>query len=87
MICIYNVYSFLIFREIDNMVKLNNHQSETIKSLENEMKKCNKRKQELEADVSIIIENFEVAKNSLTKIVCIVYFVTYVIIYNFNQFI
>lgn len=55
------------------MMKQNSLQCETIKSLENEMKKCNMRKQELEADVLTMIENFEVAKKSLNAIVCIVY--------------
>lgn len=54
-------------------MKENSQQCETIKSLENEIKKLNKRKQELESEVLTIIENFEVAQNSLTKIVCIVY--------------
>jgi hypothetical protein len=53
------------------MRKQNNLQCETIKSLENEIKKCNMRKQELEADVLTMIEHFQIAKNSLTKIVCI----------------
>ncbi|CAH1736377.1 uncharacterized protein LOC114120050 isoform X1 [Aphis gossypii] len=55
-------------KEIDSMIKQSSHQSETIKSLDFEINKCNLRKKELETDVITIMEDFEFAKNALNEL-------------------
>lgn len=51
------------------MIKQSSHQSETIKSLDFEINKCNLHKKELENDVITIMKDFEFAKNALNELV------------------
>lgn len=62
----------MCFREIDELIKQKNYQIETMKSLENEINKLNLRKKDFEIDASTIMEEFELAKNKLNQIVCII---------------
>lgn len=54
------------------MIKQSSHQSETIKSLDFEINKCNLRKKELETDVITIMKDFEIAKNDLNELVSLI---------------
>lgn len=60
---------YVCSREIDSMIKQSSHQSETIKSLDFEINKCNLRKKELETDVITIMKDFEFSKNALNELV------------------
>jgi len=51
------------------MIQQSSHQSETIKSLEFEINKCNLRKNELKTEVITIMKDFEIAKNDLNELV------------------
>jgi len=51
------------------MIKQSSYQSETIKSLEFEINKCNLHKSKLEIDVITIMKDFEFAKNALNELV------------------
>lgn len=51
------------------MIKQSSYQSETIKSLDFDINKCNLRKKELETDVITIMKDFEFAKNALNELV------------------
>lgn len=68
-------YLLIFSRERDNLLKEKSHQSKTMKMLENEINKCLVRKNEIETDVTCMIENFEATKHALNKRVCIVFLI------------
>lgn len=62
----------MISREIDEISKQKNQHSETIKLLDNEINKCKLHIENLESEVATIMDQFEIAKNALNQLVCLV---------------